>query len=412
MQSKLFPMAVMAALAMFASIATAQVTQVTGKVTLKQADGTVRLVQGALIDIYRTDVPQRFQASTDETGVYTHSGIPFIGTYTMVVSAIGAQSQYRADIRLMRNHVHNFELVPGNGSRLTLEQIREGAARQTATGEAGNVSDDLDRKKKEIDETNKNITSENEIVSRTFNAGNEALKAGQLDEAINQYREGLAARPDEPALLTNLSEALRLRGVKRFNASTGMKDPAAKGAGMDEAKKDWSDAAQASRKALELASRPSSDPPQQQIYTQTKLAATATYAAAMRFVATRVDQTQAAAAWNAYEAYIRIEVDPARKVRLRSEALQMLFEAGSLELCISQARKVVAAEPDDLTANRVLGLALFATGETENFQEAADRLQRYVDVAPDSDLYKAGVRESLEYLKNAGGITPRKKSRP
>ena len=45
-----------AVLAVSAVAASAQSTQVNGKVTLKQADGTVVPVVGAQIDIYRTDI--------------------------------------------------------------------------------------------------------------------------------------------------------------------------------------------------------------------------------------------------------------------------------------------------------------------------------------------------------------------
>ncbi len=82
MPSKPFFRTVAAALALFAlsAAASAQVTRVEGKVTLKQADGTVVPVPGAQVDIFRTDIKQQFQIKTDKKGVYTHAGIPFVGT--------------------------------------------------------------------------------------------------------------------------------------------------------------------------------------------------------------------------------------------------------------------------------------------------------------------------------------------
>jgi tetratricopeptide (TPR) repeat protein len=235
-----------------------------------------------------------------------------------------------------------------------------------------------------------------------------ALNAGRVEEAIAQYREGLAARPDEPALLTNLSEALRRRGVDRFNAALKEQDSNRKSAGIESAKKDWTEAAQGLRKALDLVKR-AADPDLQRVNEQSGRAGLLSYALAMRLVATKVDQTQARAALEAYKGYLAVETDPAKKSRFRGEALQMLFDAGAVDLAVVEARKVIASEPDDMDANRTLGLALFASGDKKNYQEAADYLQWYIDLAPDTDPLKQSVKESLDYLKTAENIKPRRR---
>jgi tetratricopeptide (TPR) repeat protein len=407
-----------AALLLLSAIgAAAQVVQISGKVTLKQADGSVVPVAGAVIDIYRTDVKQKFQVTTDRRGEYLNAGLPMIGTYTIAVSAAGARPDYRAGIRAMRQPVNDFALVRGDGSRLTLEQIaaigNAPAAPATTGGESAEMRaarERLERETARIEEENKKITAENELVVRTFRAGNEAINAGRYDEAIAQYRQALAVRPDEPALLTNLSEALRRRGADRFNAAVRDRDDSRKVAGIDAAKKDWSAAAQLSRKAVGiLKGSASADPAQQQSYAQNRRAALSAYAQAMRLVATKVDQTQASSALAEYQEYIVVETDLAKKSRLRGEALQMVFDAGSVDLAIVEARKILAMEPNQLDANRVLGLALFASGDKKNFQEAADFLQRYVDLAPDTDPLKQTAKESLDYLTSAENIKPRRR---
>jgi cytochrome c-type biogenesis protein CcmH/NrfG len=134
---------------------------------------------------------------------------------------------------------------------------------------------------------------------------------------------------------------------------------------------------------------------------------------AMRFVASKVDQSQAQAAWDAYQQLLALEIDPAKKAKFRAEALQTVFDAGAVDLAVAEARKVIATEPDDVDANRVLGLALFASGDKGKFQEAANFLQHYVDKAPDTDPLKASAKESLDYLKTAENIKPEKTtSRP
>jgi cytochrome c-type biogenesis protein CcmH/NrfG len=69
---------------------------------------------------------------------------------------------------------------------------------------------------------------------------------------------------------------------------------------------------------------------------------------------------------------------------------------------------MLTEDPDNPDANRILGLALYATGDKSKYQEAANRLQRYVDKAPDTDPLKASTRDALEYLKTAENIKTEK----
>src|SRR5919198_2969083 len=111
-------------LAASCAVASAQVTQINGKVTLKQADGTVVPVVGAQIDIYRTDIKWEDHIKTNKKGEYQHAGIPFVGTYTLVVSAPGAHPDFVKDVRLSQRPTNDFQLLPGDGSRPTLDQVK------------------------------------------------------------------------------------------------------------------------------------------------------------------------------------------------------------------------------------------------------------------------------------------------
>ncbi len=128
----------------------------------------------------------------------------------------------------------------------------------------------------------------------------------------------------------------------------------------------------------------------------------------MRLVATKVDQTQAPAALTAYQELIAAETDPVKKAKYRAESTQMLFDAGAADLAVSEARAMLAENPDNADANRILGLALFSSGDKAKFQEAANYLQRYIDKAPDTDPLKASAKESIEYLKTAENVKPQK----
>ena len=408
--------------------ASAQSTQVNGKVTMKQADGTVAPVVNAQVDIYRTDIKATYQTKTNKKGEYIHAGLPFVGTYTLVVSAPGAAPSFLPKLRFTQQTQYDFELKPGDGARPTLEQVTAagaggggaatggGGAAAPARGESKEEKAAREAREKEvaeIEKKNAEITNSNEVVARVFKAGNDALFASppRLDDAITNYREGVAVRPEEVALLTNLSEALRRRGVERFNNALKSTDNDAKTQGIEAAKKDWTEAADFSAKAVTLVKGATPDAANVNAasFEQNKKAAISTRALVMKLVASRVnpgDATQAQAAWDAYQEYIAVEADAAKKAGLKGEALQMVFDSGATDLAVTQARAVLAEDPENVAANRILGLALFASGDKAKFQEAANYLQRYVDKAPDTDPLKQSAKESLDYLKTAENVKP------
>ena len=410
-------------LAASAVVASAQSTQVNGKVTMKQADGTVVPVVGARIDIYRTDIKAEYHTTTDKKGNYIHAGLPFVGTYTLVVSAPGAAPRAEPKLRFTQRTQYDFELTPGDGSRPTLEQVNASRVTGGAAAGGGGAARGESKEEKaarearekeiaEIEKKNADITRSNEIVGNAFKAGNAALFATppRLDEAITHYREGLAARPEEVALLTNLAEALRQRADGRFNTAVKAADADARNQGMEEAKKDWTEATELATKAVTLvkAANPAGENVNATAYEQNKKAAVSVRALLLRRVATKVDQTKAADALAANEEYIALEADAAKKAKIKADTLQMLFDAGATDLTIAEAQKALAENPDNPDANRIIGLALFASGDKAKFQEAANYLQRYVDKAPDTDPLKQSAKESLDYLKTAENVKPEK----
>lgn len=408
-----------------AVVASAQSTQVNGKVTLKQADGTVVPVVGAQIDIYRTDIKAEFHTKSDKKGNYIHAGLPFVGTYTVVVSAPGASPTYQAKLRFTQQTQVDFELAPGDGSRPTIDDVNKRAAAGggggaaagggTPRGESKEEKAAREAREKEIAEIekkNSEITQSNELVNRVFKAGNDALFANppRLDEAITNYREGLAARPEEVALLTNLAEALRQRADSRYNASVKESSPEAKVAAQTEAKKDWSEGAELASKAVTLvkAANPAGANVNAAGYEQNKKAAISVRALLLRRVVAKVDPTKAPDAVAANQEYLEMETDAAKKAKIKSETLQALFDGGSIDLAMAEAQKALAEDPDNPDANRILGLALFSTGDKAKFQEAANYLQRYVDKAPETDSLKQSAKEALDYLKTAENVKPEK----
>ncbi len=420
-----------AALTLTLSVAltvSAQTGELRGHVVIVQPDGQTVPASDAAIDVYRTDISGKYNTKANKKGEFAFAGLPFVGRYIVVASHPSAQFGWKVDVRAGQNIDYEFRLTPGDGKRPTLEELKElekqtGGASSATPGASESSADkekreELLRKNAEIAAKNKKIEETNTIVARTFNAGNEALKLKNYDEAIRQYEEGLVADPEQPALLTQKATALKARGVDRFNAAITSKDEAAKKAGFEAAKQDFTAAAEVSNNAVRLIkSKPAPTDPQDLARFQgNKHAALATRAETMRLFVTKVDQSQVEAGEAAYQDYMASESDPARKVQAQRDLAQMLFDASAFDKSLAEYKKILEVKPDDTEALVKSGILLFNIGhmnnDKEKFQQAANYLQQFVDKAPDSDGLKDDAKAILENLKNQQNVQAEKTAAP
>lgn len=413
--------AAMAMLFSAAVTASAQVGELHGKVFMTQADGTKVPLADAVIDVYRTDISSKYNTKTNKKGEWIFAGIPYVGTYTVAVSHPTAQPTWQPGVKAGRDVDVVLNVTPGDGKRLTLEDIK-GLGAATGTPVSGSESaadrakrEEAMRKNAEIEARNKKIEETNTIIERTFNAGNAALGLKNYDEAITQYDAGLAADPEQPMILANKSVALKARGVQRYNAGIAAKDDAEKKTSFEGAKSDFRAAADAMTKSVEMikAQPVPADPTQ---YNVNKLFAYANRADAMRLFVTKVDQSQAEAGKAAYEEYMAIETDPVKKSKAQHDLAQMLFDANSFDQALAEYKKILAATPDDTDALVKSGMLLFNIGAMNNdkakYQEAANYLQQFVDKAPDTDKLKADALAVLENLKSEQNVKAEKPAAP
>ncbi len=417
----------------------AQVGELRGHVWMQQADGQKVPLADAQIDVFRTDMAAQYQTKTNKKGEFVFAGLPFVGTYTVAASHPTAAPNFVPGVKVGREIPCEITVTPGTGKRLTLDEIKTagGTSRAPSGGSTPAPSaadkaklEELRKKNEEIEAGNKKIAEANEIIARTFKAGNEALsaataasKAKNSDEAIQKYSaavtsydEGLAADADQPAILTNKAVALKGRGVERFNSAITSKtlDDAGKASALQAAKDDFKASAEASGKAATMikAQAAPTDPADVQRYNANKYAAFVTYAESMRLFVTKGDPTQAEAGLAAYRDYIAVETDPAKKAKAQLDMAQMLLDAGDADKALAEFKTILTTSPDSPEANLGAGLAVYASGDKTKFQEAANYLQKFVDVAPDTNPMKAGAKEVLTELKNTENVTPEKTSRP
>jgi len=411
----------------------AQVAELRGKVTMKQADGqTVPLVK-AQIDVFRTDMKAQYKTETNKNGEFVFAGLPFVGTYTVAVSHPTAAPNYVPGVKVGRGVPVEITVTPGDGRRLTLEDLDKvgGASPNPPAGGAPSAADkakmeELRKKNEEIEAKNKKVTEANEIIARTFKAGNEALTAAnaasngkqsdvavqKFTEALTQYDEGLAADPEQPALLTNKAVALKGRGVQRYNAAITNKslDDAGRTAALDAAKADFKSAAETATKAVAMLKGQTAptDPAELDRYNKNKYAAMLTNAESMRLFVSKVEPAKAEEGLAAFKEYIALETDPAKKSKAQLDAAQMLLDSGQSDKALVEFQAVLQSQPDSPEANLGAGLALYAQQDKEKFQEAANYLQHFVDVAPDSNPLKADAKAILAELKSTEKVVPDK----
>jgi tetratricopeptide (TPR) repeat protein len=409
-------------------VASAQVGQMRGHVLLRQADGTTVPAAGAQIDVYRTDVAGKYDTKADKKGQFVFAGLPFVGTYVISASAPNAQPTAIGGAKAGREIDFEVVLNPGDGKRFT-----EAEAKASAGGARGNsdttkppTESAADKAKREEElkkyEAEKNrVTNVNEVLNRTFKAGNEALTAKNYDEALKQYDEGLAADPEQVIFYSRKSAALRYRGVDHYNASIKATDATVKTNELESAKKDFQASVEAVQRGVELSKKEAAatDAVGQSNQALRKLDVLSNRAESMRLLM-KVDPTQSDATLIAYNEYMAVEQDAAKKAKAEKDLAQIMFDSSSdvagFERALAAYKKILEANPEDVDAVLRIGQALFNIGALNNndkakYQEAANYLQLYVNKAPEGQL-KSEAKDLIEALKAQANVTPEKINTP
>jgi tetratricopeptide (TPR) repeat protein len=408
-----------AVLALSALTASAQTGALRGHVVLKQADGSSVKAADAVIDVFRTDISGVFHTKTDKKGEFVFAGLPFIGTYIVAASMPNASPYAIKNVKVGRDVDYELVLGPGQGKRFTEAEAKaavSGGGADTTTGGGGESAEakakreELLKKNAEIEASNKKAESTNQIVGESFKAGNIALTAKNYAEAVKQYDIGLAADPEQAALLTNKAAALKALGVEKYNAAIQSKEEATRTAAIDAAKADFKNAAETADKAFEIIKKEpaSTDPNDQKRHDANKYAALNVRAEAYRLYVSKADGTKADAGIVAFQDYIAAEPDAAKKSKAQLDLAQMLLDAGAGDKAFAEYQKILAATPDDPDANLGAGLALYSTGDKAKYQEAANYFQHFVDKAPDTHKFKNDAKAILSEMKNTENVVPEK----
>src|ERR1043166_9663379 len=94
-------------------LVSAQTEPMRGSVKMVGADGKPTPVAGAIIDVWRTDMKADYHTKSDKKGDWVFAGLPFVGTYTVSVSAPGANAWAAAGARPRGRGLVGGRAAPG-----------------------------------------------------------------------------------------------------------------------------------------------------------------------------------------------------------------------------------------------------------------------------------------------------------
>jgi tetratricopeptide (TPR) repeat protein len=377
--------ALTALLLVVSGMALAQNGAVKGKVTFRTTESEQpKPLEGAIIDIYRLDIVQKFQTKTDKKGEYFHS-LPAFGEYIMCASAPNASPTPSQKFKIGGDQPveNNFDLGPGDGSKLTLEQLKDYAKNNGAppanaeeqkkrAEEAAKLTAERERINKE-NEKNKQLYTE---VKKHFDAGL-ALAQKQppdYDGAIKEYKEAASLDDSQPTIYANLSQALYNLGAVRFNNKQ-----------KDEALDAFRQSADYGEKATKM------DP--------TNAANLRIYGDSCKilFIQFHVGDF-ADKAIAAYNSSSDLELDKNKKVDLYNKVGEIYFNMGDVDKSMATYEKALTADPDNLPALSGKALVLAASGEKPKMEQAITIFQQVIDKAPANSKLKTEAQNNIDYL--------------
>jgi tetratricopeptide (TPR) repeat protein len=392
-----------AAILVLATIVVAQSGQVEGTIKLKAADGSVKPVPGAAVEIYRRDVKAHYDpVKTDKNGHFVRLGLPLQGTYLFLVSAPGAAPTFMNNVRITQMPVVDVTLDPGDGHVLTLDEVDKAIAQPKGSAPAPKAVSPGDKAKAEAAQKEyESKVQESKEVQATFdqarthyNTGVEMMQASNYQNALTEFEQAATVDPTKHAAMAllayranaNLAEAHYQLGVDQFNKKQ-----------RPEAKIHFEAAIAGVKKALALAVKDTAENNpnlnNDLVIYYNMLGKNAMllieYYGAANLLEDTVKELEKAEA-----------LDAANKNKWGVLRADMYRSAGRTEEAVAAYKKVLAADPAYADALYGLGLTLIASSERAQIQEGANTLAEFLAKAPATDKRLPIVKSSLEELKN------------
>lgn len=272
------------------------------------------------------------------------------------------------------------------------------------------------KKRADIAAQNARIQNEDKVIAAAIKEGNAAFNSKNYDLAIAKFDEGYNVNQtylgSAPVFLNNKASALSSRAGERLKAATANNNDKAM---REQAKQDWLASYEAAAKSFQLTKNPPANATAEELKNaqQYKYDALVRMTQALRLLTlNKLDTTKSAEIKSAFQEYLTVETDAAKKSIAQNQYADLLREAGDCEAAAAEYQKVLAEKTDDPDALAGAGLCLFNNGvaadNKELMQQGMNTLTRFVEVAPDNHRLKESVRNAIEYLKTEQKIAPQK----
>jgi tetratricopeptide (TPR) repeat protein len=373
--------------------ALAQVARIEGTVVKA---GTTEPVVGAEVQIVRTDIKGNYNVKSDKKGGFLHAGIPLTGTYTIIVSAPGFQPSFYSSVRPGGEPI-KFDLNPGDGSKLTIDDIKRaqtsapstagasgGNQKQPTAAEVKKAQEEYEKKRAE----NEKLKSDHESMKKLFDQGRQLAQNKDYTGAITAFNDAAKLDADQQAVWANLSLALFNRGATQLNA--GQRDPA---------KQDFADSVNAAAKAIALLDAQSTDPAKANDPNLKKnkidyinLRIKPATVLAERFN----DAAQSETMVKDYQTIIDLSDDPETKKATKAKIAQVYFQLGKLPESTAIYEEILKTDPNNLDS--LYGLGLSYSLDPSKSKDAAALWQKFLEKAPANDSRAAMVKEGIATL--------------
>jgi len=401
-------------LSVFAGCALIALTSLTAAAQTGRLEGDVvkadtkEPIVGAEVQIERTDIKGSYPVKTDKKGHFLHAGVPYVGTYTVMVSAPGCQPDY-AEVKGSQTEPIKFALHSGDGKKLTLAEVRalksnapKGGAQMSA-GDQKKAMEEYEKKRAEVESKNKKMTEEHEAMKKRFEAGQQLMGAKDWNGAANEFTEASKLDAEQPAVWQGLALALYNRGVTNYNEST--KDPT-NTSKRDAAKQDFNDSINAISKALALIEPQLNEPQKAAGAKKSKASFLKNKADAESLLATKLGVAEMAdAAVKDYKEASALSDNPAEKNTFELKCAQTYYDSGKMDEAVSAYQALLQADANNIEALYWLGLAYASQGK---FQDSANTLQKFIDTAPATDSRVEGTKSVIKDLVVGNNLQPPK----
>lgn len=385
-----------------AAAQTAYYTRIEGTVYVRQPDGTEKYVPGALVEIYALDIfKQQWQVKTSRRGFYTQNAVLEYGRYLVVVSGPGIEPAWVNNVRPRVNNTINIRTRPGDGRRLSLDQVLALMAQQNGAGgwteiapASLNVSEmnnaRIEAAKKEFEaKGDKAALDAVTQAADSYGKGVEMMKVGNFQAALSHFEQAASlAAQKQPAMgdllgpvSANSAEAHYQIGVSLFNLKK-----------RDEAKASFESSIIAAKNAIRIASA-SADPAAAKALPSYHDTLARNYLLLIEYFGAvdYIDET--------FKLIDRAgKANPANK---RWDLLRgdLCLRVGRADDAVAAYNKVLAAEPRNLDALYGLSLVLVESSDKEKLLQAEKSLNQFIIQAPATDKRVATAKVMVESLK-------------